>query len=302
MNWKQIPLSKIAEYCESFRDRYGECPSVRDIFYRFVDEFWPNTKNAYKGLSKWLVRKRLEREIDWRLIRDGSGREIYEGDYVEKDPESFVKGQVSSFINSWNAYRLPVWSGQPKRVVVACEKEADYPVVNSIVGDLNVNTFYERGYSGWRPLFEIAENIEQSGKQLVIIALGDFDPSGEDIVRFLGRAMNDLKIEVIPEKVAVTKKQIERFKLPHRPEDAKEIEKLRKDPRFRKWPWGLYRVETAALRAKAPDYFDKLLKKAVMKHFDLSIHEEVSKREEAEREIVKKRIGELTEKIIGDEE
>ena len=285
VNWKTLDPSAITLYCTQTYERYGEYPSIRDIFYRFVDELWPNTKSVYKALSKWLVGMRLNRKIDWRIIRDGSGREYEKGDWTYFTPRDHTLLWLDLFTDIGSRYDFPKWLNQPKKVVVACEKEGDYPIIKAILSGLNVDTFYERGYSGWRPLFEAVEKINAEGKTPIIIAIGDFDPSGEDIVRFLTKAFTQLGLQNIQvEKVVITKEQIEEFKLPHKPEDAIEIAKLQKDPRFKKWPYGLYRVETAALRAKAPDFFDKTIKEAVMKHFDQEIWEKVEKAQEEARE------------------
>ena len=285
VKWKEIDPGTIAEYCKQTYERYSEYPSIRDIFYRFVDELWPNTKSVYKALSKWLVAMRLNRKIDWRIIRDGSGREYEKGDWTHMTPRQHTLLWLDLFTDIGNRYDLPKWLNQPNKVVVACEKEGDYPIIKAILYGLNVDTFYERGYSGWRPLFEAVEKINAEGKTPILIAIGDFDPSGEDIVRFLTKAFTQLGLQNMQvEKVVITKEQIEEFKLPHKPEDVKEIEKLQKDPRFKKWPYGLYRVETAALRAKAPDFFDKTIKDIVMKHFDQGIWEKVEKAQEEARE------------------
>jgi len=285
VNWKEIDPAKVVEYCTAYYARYSAYPSVRDIFYHFIDVLWPNTKSVYKALSAWLRDQRLTEKIDWRLIRDGAKREYDEGDWSLTTPREHVEDFLNLFIDIGARYNLPMWQHQPKKVIVACEKEADYPIIQSLTRDLNVDTFYERGYSGWRPLFETAERIESEGKIPVLIVLGDFDPSGEDMVRFLKDAFDKLDVKNLEiEKVAVTKEQIETFKLPHTPEDAQEIAKLRKDSRFKKWPYGLYRVETAALRDRAPDYFDKVIQEAVLKHFNPKIHEIVKKQQEEARD------------------
>jgi len=285
VNWKTLDPSTVVLFCNATYDRYRVYPSMRDIFYHFVDKLWPNTKSVYKALSKWLVTQRLNGKVDWRIIRDGSGREYEEGDWIDDTPREHVEAWLDIFVDVGSRYHKPMWLNQPKKVIVACEKEADYPIIKSILGNLHVDTFYERGYTGWRPLFEAVEKIKEEGKMPIVIALGDFDPSGEDIVRFLKQAFQDLGFkDIIIEKVVVTKDQVERFKLPHRPEDAKEIAKLQKDPRFKKWPYGLYRVETAALRDVAPDYFDSIIKEAVEKHFDEEIYAKVKSAEEEARE------------------
>jgi len=295
VDWKAIDVTKIADYCQEYHARYTEYPSLRDIFYRFVDEFWPNTKSVYKTLSKWLRDKRLDKEIDWQIIRDGAGRQYEDNDWSYTTPRRHVELWLDLFTDVGSRYDLPRWLGQPKYVAVVTEKEADYPIIKSLVGlgSLNVDTAYARGYAGWKMLFQIAEKIKESKKQPIIIALADFDPSGgekvkrggKDLVSFLLNAMLKLGVEDVQvEKVLVTKEQIEMYKLPHRPQDESEIRKLRRDPRFKSWPYGLYRVETAALRAKAPDYFDKIIKEAVMKHFDKEINEKEKKKEKELRQ------------------
>lgn len=301
VNWQKLDPKVVAKHCEETYARYGEYPSIRDIFYVFVDELWPNTKSVYKGLSKWLVDMRISGKLDWRIMRDGSGREYEKGDWTYSKPRDYLRGCFDIFLDVGSRYTLPLWQDQPKKVIVVCEKEGDYPIVKAILSDLNVDTFYARGYSGWRPLFEAVEAVKAEGKIPIVLALADFDPSGgegakeegTDLVSFLLKAFLQLGLtNVQVEKIAVTKEQIERFKLPHKPEDAQEIEKLQRDPRFRKWPYGLYRVETAALRKKAPDYFDKLVKDSVEKHFNQEIGEVVHAKERMARRKIARFFGE----------
>lgn len=292
VKWREIDVNVIAVYCRDYFERYEAYPSLRDIFYRFVDELWPNTKSVYKRLSTWLRDKRIDGSIDWRIIRDGASRMYESGDDAQQSPREHVSLWFKLFLSIANSYRLPRWLNQPKMVCVISEKEADYPVIKYLVGELNADTAYVRGYSGWRMMFEMVEDIKEAKRKPVIIALSDFDPSGgdqvrktgKDLVSFILKALNQLGIDVEVEKVAVTKEQIEKFSLPHIPMDAAEIAKLKKDPRFKTWPHGIYRCETAALRAKAPDYFDDTIRDAVRKHFDEDAYEVVKKAQEAYQE------------------
>ena len=283
INWRSIDIKQIEEFCQSQYQRWREYPSLRDIFYVFIDVLWPNTVSVYKRLSTWLRDKRISGDIDWRMIRDGSGRERSPGDYEYVHRLIYIENLIKALKKSPDFYRLPKWEKQSKRVIVICEKEADYPVVKAIVDELNVDVAYIRGYSGWRMLFEIAETFEKEGKDPIVICIGDFDPSGEDIVRFIKDALKTLGIWNIKiEKVIITKDQVEKLDLPHRPEDEKEILKLRRDPRFQKWPHGLYRVETASLKSRHPEEFEKTITEAILKHFDEEIYRKI---EEEESEI-----------------
>lgn len=290
MKWQKLEVKKIEDFCKKTYTRYTEYPSVRDIFYAFLDKLWPNTRSSYQGLVKFLVVKRLNSEIDWKIIRDGSGRELNKGDIRYENPKDYFEAWLHLFKTCADRYNLPKWTNQKNVVVVLCEKEADYPIVKSILSDLNVNIGYMRGYSGKRIMFEMVEEFKRSGKIPKIYLLGDFDPSGHDIKDNVRRDTVKLGMEIKPINLAITKKQIEKFKLPHRPEDEKKIEKLQKDPRFAKWPYGLYRVETASLRVRQPEYFDNLLRREVLKCFDKITYEEVKQKQKVEQDKIKNMI------------
>ncbi len=285
-------IGKVEGVCFDSHREYGVYPSLRDIFYALVGESLPNTKSAYRGLIQYLVQKRLSGEIDWKLIRDGSGRELNVGDYAYEPPENYFDSWLRSFKNCSRSYSLPRWTDQKFKVIVLCEKEADYPAVKSVLSDLNVDVGYMRGYSGKRLMFEMAEEIQNNSKVPKILILGDFDPSGEDIKRNVGRDMKKMGLDIKPINIAITKEQIRKFKLPHIPEDMEEIDKLKKDPRFLKWTHGLYRVETASLKARQPEYFKSLLRKSVLKYFDQKIYDEVKKLEIPKRKKIQRLVEE----------
>lgn len=297
INWKRLDPKQIEEYCKEYEKRWHDYPSVRDLFYRFVDELWANTKSAYKGLSKWLVKKRLSDEIFWGYVRDGGGRETTIGDYPFVDPDRWLKYNLEKLMETADVYHIPRWHNQEKQLVVVCEKEADFPPLKHIANSLYVPVMYTRGYSGWRPWFELVERLRENEKPTVIIAIGDFDPSGEDIVRFCEDALKTLGLEVEVDKVVVTKEQVEKYDLPHRPEDAEEIAKIRRDPRFKTWTHGLYRVETAAFRARAPDAFQEVIENAIKKHSNDEIFEETKKLDEKLRKQLKEKLEDLFEEI-----
>lgn len=287
MKWRQLDIGKIEDFCNKTYERYSEYPSIRDIFYAFVGEWFSNTKASYQGLVKLLVKKRLSKEIDWHIIRDGSGREIYTGDGKYESPEDYFKSWLDSFKTCPERYKLPKWTNQRNMVFILCEKEADYPIVKSIVSELNVNVGFMRGFSGKRIMFEIAEEFKRCGKTPKIFTLGDFDPSGSGKGGIKENVVNDLRkmgmdVSVVTD-LAITRKQIQRFRLPHTPESPEEIKKLQDDPRFKKWKYGLYRVETASLRVRQPEYFDNLLKLKVLKCFDQATYKKVKEKEKRER-------------------
>jgi len=286
IKWRELDVQKVVVYCSDYYDLWRDYPSVRDIFYYFVDVLWPNTLSSYKSLSRWLVQKRLLREINWMHIRDGGGREQKIGDYPLLSILGFLKIQKEFLKESQLTYHLPIWHQQESLVLVLLEKEADVPPITTICRKLGVDVIYTRGYSGWRQWFELYKDLRDEKRKIVFVAVTDFDPSGEDIVRFSKEALERLGLEFELEKALLTKEQIERHELPHRPEDSREVEKLKRDPRYKKWPYGEFRVETASFRAKAPEDFRKAIEDAVNKHFDEEIYEETRKVEGDRRDTI----------------
>jgi hypothetical protein len=74
-----------------------------------------------------------------------------------------------------------------------------------------------RGYCSIPPRHAMAERFKKSGKEkLVILALGDFDPEGEDIAHSFARSLRDDfdvdEVEAI--KVALTARQVRQLNLP----------------------------------------------------------------------------------------
>lgn len=283
MKWKQLDAKQIEAFCKDTFQRYEEYPSIRDIFYALVGELFPNTPGAYHGLVKWLVKKRLSGELDWRIIRDGSGREVHAGDSKHESPKDYFESWLHSFKTCAKRYKLPKWTNQANKVVVLCEKEADYPIVKSILSDLNVDVGFMRGYSGKRIMFEMTEAFKRCGRTPKVFVLGDFDPSGDDIKKNVRRDMLKMGANIEPINLSVTIEQIRKFKLPHKPENPKEIQKLKDDPRFKKWKYGLFRVETASLRVRQPEYFDNLLKSEVLKCFSQAVYKKVKEKEKRGR-------------------
>ena len=304
IKWKQIDPKIVDKYCREYYQEWNNVPSVRDIFYAFIDKLWGNTKSAYKGLSAWLRDRRLDGSIHWTLVRDGGGRKKSIGDWTFSEVEDFVEEHLEEFKDSAESYHLPRWTNQPNKVIVIIEKEADFPPLYNICSPLGVDVMYLRGYSGWRGLFELNNEIKEEFEdhEIHTLAIGDFDPSGEDIIRSFDENMNfklGCKMEV--EKVCVTKEQIEEHDLPHRPEDSAELEKLMNDPRFVKWEHGAYRVETAAFRVLAPQSFRSCIEEAIAKYFDEEIFKETEKEEKSKKAEVKKAIDGLVQKLESEE-
>lgn len=269
----------MRQWCQGQSERYGAAPSLRDIFYAFIDTIWPNTKSAYKQLSRYLVAARKEQKIAWDLIGDGSGRDTTVGDNGYSSPTSYITRVRRMIEHPELFYENKRWRDQPKYVEMWLEKEADFNSVSSLLRDRKVRISYNRGYSGWRFLWDNCRRLSSIDKKTTIhiLYLGDFDPSGEDMNRFIQEAISYFGISFQFSKIAITEEQINKYELPHEPTEPEEIQKMKRDPRYKKWKHGLFRVETAALRSRHPDEFDQIVTSSVDDRFDEDVYKQVKK-------------------------
>jgi hypothetical protein len=166
----------------------------------------------------------------------------------------------------------------------------------------------------------LAETIAElpESQKTVILQLGDFDPSGEDIVRDLRERLMMLskRTDIIFEKVAVTLDQIIELQLPAKPESMDEIAKMRRDPRYKGYIERLtslaqldervkklidmygspeIRVELDALVALAPERFKRILRSAIEKYFDWNVYNTVTRQKEEE---LRRRAEEVRQKTM----
>ena len=302
VRWKEV-LEEAYRSAYEYRMDYGESLSLRGLFYILVSKnVIPNTVNAYKGLSRVTARARYRGEFPWYLIRDTT-RQYWYMEPLESYPseplsEEELKEWLEERIKSYTNVSINPWEDQPYRIIVVVEKEALGALVRSFIEQVWEYGVYQvcvtRGYDSATDIRRITEAINSISEDQtpVILQAGDFDPSGEDIVRdFRDRIrMLSEREDIIFEKVAVTADQILDLKLPARPESAEEIRKIQRDPRYQKYVeklrsdprlaplveryGGLVRVELDALVALKPEDFKQILRNALSRYFDENIYRE----------------------------
>jgi hypothetical protein len=298
LDWKHI-LERSIPIFNDFSGR-GITPTVRTIYYALVSkELIPNTRSAYQGLVKMLVKARKNEVVDWAWIADET-RATRGTDYPAWEPEEYAKAYIEYVFEKLQDYKLPKWLNQEQYVECWIEKFALAATFHNWLGDMNVVLVPSRGYSSWTFLKEATDRIETNaeGRETIILYFGDFDPSGRDIERFIAESLEWFGVDAIIHNIAVTQDQIDRYKLPHSPEDSEEIAKMMRDPRFKQWEHGLFRVELDALMAFVPDEFERIIKESVETYFNEDIYAETLKQQEDEQKIVWEKAKELLAKKI----
>jgi len=287
VKWNFI-IQKSKELAENYKRKIGEPPTLRGIFYMLVSlNLLPNTQVYYISLSENLGRARKNGEYPWGLLidktRNSVGGDIGSSQYCYYMPD--INWRLRNGLKELKTeYRLDYqyprkWLDQPYSVFVILEKETITSSVHKILEHWNVPIYPLRGYGALTFRKKLYDNILDTSGIPVILMLTDFDPSGEDIVRLIKQESQEFGIDnAIIEKICVTKEQIENYKFPHRPEDAKEIKKLQQDTKYGNWIYGLYRVEIDAFLTLAFEDFKKLLNDSVSKYYDPAIWNAVDTR------------------------
>lgn len=258
-SWEPI-LERAAEIVDS----YDTAVTLRQLFYRLVAaEIIRNTRSDYTQLSSRTAAARRE---GWFPALEDHGREVWR-------PLSFDGGDEA---RSWLArrYRRDRTEGQEYNVYLGVEKATLTSQLRSWFGELGVPIVALRGYSSETLEREILEDIDDDGRPAVLLYTGDFDPSGEDILRNLLHQVDGRFEEVV--RVALTPEQVEEYGLPPQPGKATDTRAASFTARHGK----LVQVELEALD---PSTLRELYQDALDGCFDKSIWEDVLELEAAER-------------------
>lgn len=186
--------------------------TLRQLYYQLVTKnIIANRKSEYAKLSSILTDARMSGRIDWEAIEDRVRR-------PEKHAEwSSIADLVNSAVYS---YRSPRWEHQQNYVELWCEKDAIHSVIQPITDDLHVTLMVNRGYSSASAMYDSSKRFieaSDSGKECFLLYLGDFDPSGEDMVRDIGSRLNIFGATTHVEKIALTSAQVAQYNPPPNP-------------------------------------------------------------------------------------
>ena len=180
--------------------------TLRQVYYQLVAKhIIDNNRNEYQRLSNALVKARQEGLIPWDWIEDRTRK--------PRQPNMWL--DLEHFIDTVKqAYRKNTWQYQPRYIEVWLEKEALAGVFTDIIEEYGVTLVVGRGYNSWSAYEEAARRLTMYDKPASILYFGDFDPSGEDIVRALSDSLSFFKTCPEIEKVALTYNDVVEYNLP----------------------------------------------------------------------------------------
>ncbi len=238
--------------------------TLRQLYYQLVTKnVIANQQREYKRLGELLSKARLAGLVDWAIIEDRARRAAKAADW----------SSAASYCDPWQ-FRLPRWDDQPNYVELWCEKDALSSVLAPITDDLHAVLMVNRGYSSSSAMYESKNRIEQNanGKDAHIIYLGDFDPSGEDMVRDIRDRMETFGVTLEVTKLALNPDQVKKWKLPPNPAKMSDS---RAGAFVAEHGSSSYEVD-----AIPPKDLQKMVRNAIEDLMDLDEYEETKQREE----------------------
>lgn len=293
MKWKGYESKEKGLMYESEKilEDYGDPITLRQLFYRLVGkDLIQNKENNYKYLSKAIKKARLEGVIGWGEIEDRT-RDPNGGDWSKIGPEERLKRALEEIKELPEYHIRPIWEDQDNYLEVWVEKEALGNIVSSITSRWGVLSFAGKGYSSWSSLKEARDRfMSYPDREKYLFYLGDFDPSGKDITRFVREALNDkFRAGVNIQRIALTKDQIDKYELP--PQPAKSSDSRYED--FVK-KHGNIAVELDALD---PEVLKDLIERSIKEKIDFEVRERIKEKEKEEREFLREKVNEIFKSI-----
>lgn len=169
--------------CEGYAAQ-GLVLTLRQLFYQGVARgLLPNAQNEYKRLGDIVGDARMAGELDWDYLIDRTRNVVSQPHW--KDAADVVQKAAEQ-------YRTDLWEPQRVRPFVFIEKDAAIGVVESVCDENSVPYFSCRGYASVSEIWSFAQRIRyyiENGEQVVILHIGDHDPSGLDMTRDLNERL-----------------------------------------------------------------------------------------------------------------
>lgn len=262
-------ISKMIELCDAIVGEYsaqGYKLTVRQIYYQLVARgHVENTVRSYENVQGMLNNARLAGLIDWDAIEDRT-REITE--------RSHWPSGSSILWSCAHSYHEDMWQDQDTRIFVVVEKEALAGVLDRVCREWDLPLLAARGYPSATTLRELAKNrIMRAHQEIVVLHLGDHDPSGIDMSRDLMERLSLFsreRVNIDFRRLALNMDQVEAEKPPPNPAKVTDsrYEQYRRE----------FGEESWELDALSPSYLHDLVSEEVQTMIDWAAWNETEER------------------------
>jgi len=254
--------------------RQGFSLTLRQVYYQMVARaIIPNNERSYKNLGNLISDARLAGLIDWEAIEDRTRN--LRGNSHWTTPGSMVNSAAYS-------YHLDHWKGQKNYVEVWVEKDALVGIVGQICSKLDVNYFSCRGHVSqsemWGAARRLRRHVDQ-GQNIVLLHLGDHDPSGKDMSRDIVDRLTTFETYGVDfNRLALNMDQIELYNPPPNPTKLTDSRATGYIDQYGYECWELDALE--------PQVISDLISENVRKYRDDKLYNAILKQEREEKELL----------------
>jgi len=263
----------------------GYTLTIRQLYYQLVSrDIIPNADKEYGKVGALLKEGRMGGIVDWNAIEDRLRKPSKPSSW--ENPASILDSCI-------NSYAKDRQEGQPTYMEVWVEKDALSGVLKRVTEKYHVRIMVNRGYSSVSAMYDAFMRFVNYGayaqRPSKILYLGDFDPSGLDMIRDIstrieefkegyddGDWVRNMKFEIQP--IALTMDQVEEYNPPPNPAkltDSRAADFVRQ--------YGYSSWEVDALR---PEVLNEVLKDAIVKEMDMGQYRKVLKEEIEDKQIL----------------
>jgi hypothetical protein len=276
-NFRQATLDVIHAANGIINEYGGQKLTLRQLYYQFVSRnLIPNKDTEYKKLASILNDARLAGLVDWEAIED-RGRVPSRWHHY---------GSIRDAIGiTMRSYRLDRWEGQQNYAELWVEKQALAGVLEPVADQFHATLMVNKGYSSASAMKDagdrIAREMEGRNGQGIIFYLGDFDPSGEDMVRDVKERVSMFAgFNVYVRKLALTTEQIKQYDPPPNPAKLTDSRAAAFIAKHGGSSW-----EVDALK---PTVLTKIINDAFLDVIDMDLMDEVRAKEKLDKERIHK--------------
>lgn len=241
----------IAEYVAQ-----GFVLTLRQLYYQFVArDLIPNSQRSYGRLGAILNNARLAGLVDWEAMEDRQ-RTLRQLPHWAH-PRDILTACAHQF-------RFDKWEDQPVRVEVWIEKDALLGIIEAVCNKNQVPYFACRGYTSQSEQWRAGKRFSaymKNGQRVVVLHLGDHDPSGIDMTRdnrerlamFTGI---DASAEV--RRLALNMDQVEQYRPPPNPAKLTDSRVGKYLKKYGSKSWELDALEPRLIASLVQEHIDDI--------------------------------------------
>jgi hypothetical protein len=266
-------IDKINEVIRNYMAQ-GYSLTLRQVYYQLVARaIIENNEKSYKNIGNLISDARLAGLIDWNAIEDRTRN--MRGNSHWSTPGNIIDSAAYS-------YHLDHWKGQKNYVEVWVEKDALVGIVGQICEELDVNYFSCRGYVSQSEMWSAAQRLKRrqdQGQEVVLLHLGDHDPSGKDMSRDIQdrlRIFETYNVEF--HRLALNMNQIEKYNPPPNPAKLTDSRANKYINEFGYDSWELDALE--------PQVISDLIDTNVKKYRNDKLYKDMLKQEKKEKSLL----------------